>query len=96
MKAIHKTHCVDFWEWDTAWGKEEALQSLRDFFKSIKHKAFILCSDESQYDLYVKSFECSWATFISYGDILVIDEDNYRRYHYYHRNKFKEFFEVIG
>lgn len=95
MKAIYKAHGVDFWEWDMTWSKEEALQSLKDFFKSIDHNVMIFSSDEYQYDLYIKSSEYQWNTFISYGEILVIDEDNYRRYHYYHRNKFKESFGVI-
>lgn len=96
MKAIHKTHCVDFWEWDTAWGKEETLQFLRDFFKSIKHKAIIFSSNELEDGFYIKS-EYGWTAHVYYGSILVIDENNnYHYYNYYLKDKFKEFFEVMG
>jgi hypothetical protein len=76
----------------TAWGKEEALQSLRDFFKSINHKAIIFSSNELEDGFYIKS-EYSWTAHVYYGSILVIDKnDNY----YYLKDKFKKFFEVMG
>lgn len=94
MKAIYKAHGVDFWEWDTAWTKEEALQSLKDFFKSINHNVIIFSSDELEDGFYIES-EYAWTARIYYGSILVIDENNYHYYNYYCKDKFKESFGGI-
>lgn len=94
MKAIYKAHGVDFWEWDTTWTKEEALQSLKDFFKSINHNVIIFSADKLKYGFYIES-EYAWVAHIFYGGILVIDKDDYYFYSYYHKNKFKESFGGI-
>lgn len=94
MKAIYKAHSVDFWEWDMTWGKEEALQSLKDFFKSINHNVIIFSSDEFKYGLCIES-EYGWTAHTFCGDILVIDKDNHYVYSYCHRDKFKESFGGI-
>lgn len=94
MKAIYKAHGVDFWEWDTAWTKEEALQSLKDFFKSINHNATIFSSDKFEDGFYIDS-EYGWTAHVYYGSILVIDWDHYHYYNYYCKYKFKESFGGI-
>jgi hypothetical protein len=91
MKAIRKAHNVDFWEWDMTWNKEEALQSLKDFFKSINHNAVIFSSDKLKDGFYIES-EYARTGRVVYGDILVIDGKDYLFYSYYEKNKFKELF----